>query len=221
MTRKEWVEQHYPPNVNDNFIGGILGCPYKYPELCKLDPKIKETMICPGIRRGSGSGVAKCDECWNTPLPDKGVRPSDKVEIRKTMGEPHIKDVFYTMIPQQPNDEIPMPVLGGQFWTFVPLNISQNADLFVMGNFVITALIQDDTIIKVVAKDKILNQTCIFFYNPEKKCIQKLPSDGLLEQKYPEIDFTIYWDEESMNRARRGIISDHEYTNQYILLKKG
>lgn len=124
-------------------------------------------------------------------------------------------------IPGTSNDEIPMPVLGGQFWTFVPLNISQNADLFVMGNFVITALIQDDTIIKVVAKDKILNQTCIFFYNPEKKCIQKLPSDGLLEQKYPEIDFTIYWDEESMNRARRGIISDHEYTNQYILLKKG
>lgn len=117
--------------------------------------------------------------------------------------------------------EIPMPVLGGQFWTFVPMNISQNADLFVMGHFVITALIQDDTIIKVVAKDEILNQTCIFFYDPEKKCIRKLPSDGLLEQKYPEIDFTIYWDEESMNRARRGIISDHEYTNQYILLKKG
>ena len=124
-------------------------------------------------------------------------------------------------IPGTSNDEIPMPVLGGQFWTFVPMNISQNADLFVMGNFVITALIQDDTIIKVVAKDEILNQTCIFFYNPEKKCIRKLPSDGLLEQKYPEIDFTIYWDEESMNRARRGIISDHEYTNQYILLKKG
>ena len=132
-----------------------------------------------------------CEECWNTP------------------------------IPQQPNDEIPMPILGGQFWTFVSMNISQNADLFVMGNFVITALIQDDTIIKVVAKDEILNQTCIFFYDPKKKCIRKLPSDGLLEQKYPEIDFTIYWDEESMNRARRGIVSDHEYTNQYILLKKG
>lgn len=91
MTRKEWVKQHYPGNVNDKFIGGILGCPYKYPELCKLDPKIEKTMICPGIRRGSGSGVAKCDECWNTPLPNEQVRPSDQVEIRKTMGEPHIK----------------------------------------------------------------------------------------------------------------------------------
>lgn len=132
-----------------------------------------------------------CEECWNTP------------------------------IPQQPDDEIPMPVLGGQFWTFVPMNISQNADLFVMGNFVITSLMKVDTEIRVVARDEILNQICIFFYNPEKKCIRKLPSDGILEQKYPEIDFTIYWDEESMNRAKRGIVSDCEYTNQYILLMKG
>ena len=125
-----------------------------------------------------------------------------------------------TPIPQQPNDEVPMPVLGGQFWTFVPMNISQNADLFVMGNFVITALMKVDTEIRVVARDEISNQIYIFFYNPEKKCIRKLPSDGILEQKYPEIDFTIYWDEESMNKAKRGIVTDREYTNQYILLMK-
>ena len=132
-----------------------------------------------------------CMECWNTP------------------------------ISQQQNDEVPMPVIGGRFWTFVPMNISQNADLFVMGNFVITALMKVDTEIRVVARDEISNQICIFFYNPEKKCIRKLPSDGILEQKYPEIDFTIYWDEESMNKAKRGIVTDREYTNQYILLTKG
>lgn len=60
-----------------------------------------------------------------------------------------------------------------------------------------------------------------FFYNPEKKCIRKLPSDGTLEKEYPEIDFTIYWDEESMNKAKRGIVTDREYENQYILLTKG
>lgn len=133
---------------------------------------------------------------------------------------PHCTDCWNAPIPQQSNDEVPMPVIGGRFWTFVPMNISQNADLFVMGNFVITALMKVDTEIRVVARDEISNQICIFFYNPEKKCIRKLPSDGILEQKYPEIDFTIYWDEESMNKAKRGIVTDREYTNQYILLTK-
>ena len=147
---------------------------------------------CSSIRCGMDPGgwSDNCTTCWNTP------------------------------IPQQPNDEVPMPVIGGRFWTFVPMNISQNADLFVMGNFVITALMKVDTEIRVVARDEISNQICIFFYNPEKKCIRKLPSDGILEQKYPEIDFTIYWDEESMNKAKRGIVTDREYTNQYILLTK-
>lgn len=133
---------------------------------------------------------------------------------------PHCTDCWNAPIPQQPNDEVPMPVIGGRFWTFVPMNISQNADLFVMGNFVITALMKVDTEIRVVARDEISNQICIFFYNPEKKCIRKLPSDGILEKKYPEIDFTIYWDEESMNKAKRGIVTDREYTNQYILLTR-
>lgn len=143
------------------------------------------------------------------------------------VGQPSCKDsgltcigCWNTRIPQQTNDEVPMPVIGGRFWTFVPMNISQNADLLVMGNFVITALMKVDTEIRVVARDEISNQICIFFYNPEKKCIRKLPSDGILEQKYPEIDFTIYWDEESMNKAKRGIVTDREYTNQYILLTK-
>lgn len=144
------------------------------------------------------------------------------------VGQPSCKDSGLTCmecwnapIPQQPNDEVPIPVIGGRFWTFVLMDISQNADLLVMGNFVITALMKVDTEIRVVAKDEISNQICIFFYNPEKKCIRKLPSDGILEQKYPEIDFTIYWDEESMNKAKRGIVTDREYENQYILLTKG
>lgn len=134
--------------------------------------------------------MTMCEECWNTP------------------------------IPQQPNDEVPMPVLGGQFWTFVRVNFSQNADLLVMGNFVITALMNVNPEIRVVAKDETLNLEYIFFYDPEKKSIRKIPRDGLLEQKYPEIDFTIYWDEESMNKAKRGIVTDREYTNQYILMTK-
>jgi hypothetical protein len=123
-------------------------------------------------------------------------------------------------IPGTPNDEVPMPVIGGRFWTFVRENVSSNADLLVVGNFVIVALMRANAEIRVFAKDETLDLEYVFFYDPEKKSIRKLPKDWALEKKYPEIDFTIYWDEESMNRAKRGIVSDREYTNQYILLTK-
>ena len=131
-----------------------------------------------------------CIECWNTPIPETS------------------------------NDEVPMPVIGERFWTFVRENVSSNADLLVVGNFVIVALIRANAEIRVVAKDETLDLEYIFFYDPEKKSIRKLPKDWALEKKYPEIDFTIYWDEESMNKAKRGIVTDREYTNQYILLTK-
>ena len=132
-----------------------------------------------------------CMECWNTP------------------------------ILQRPNDEVPMPVIGGRFWTFVCVKVSSNANLLVVGSFIIVALMQANAEIRVVAKDETLDLEYIFFYDPEKKCIRKLPSDGTLEKEYPNVDFTIYWDEESMNNAKRGIVIDREYENQYILLTKG
>lgn len=133
---------------------------------------------------------------------------------------PHCTDCWNAPIHQQPNDEVPMPVIGRRFWTFVRENVSSNADLLVVGSFVITALIKANAEIRVIAKDKTLDLEYIFFYDPEKKSIRKLPKDWTLEKAYPEIDFTIYWDEESMNKAKRGIVTDREYTNQYILLTK-
>ena len=133
---------------------------------------------------------------------------------------PHCTDCWNAPIPQQSNDEVPMPVIGGRFWTFVRENVSSNADLLVVGSFVIVALVKANSEIRVVAKDETLDLEYIFFYDPEKKSIRKLPKDLALEKKYPEIDFTIYWDEESMNKAKRGIVTDREYTNQYILLTK-
>ena len=133
---------------------------------------------------------------------------------------PHCTDCWNAPISEMQNDEVPMPVVGGRFWTFVRENVSSNADLLVVGNFVIAALVKANSEIRVVAKDETLDLEYIFFYDPEKKSIRKLPKDWALEKKYPEIDFTIYWDEESMNKAKRGIVTDREYTNQYILLTK-
>lgn len=143
-----------------------------------------------GLRSSECGMYPKCTACWNAP------------------------------ISQQLNNEVPMPVVGGRFWTFVRVNVSPKADLLVVGNFVIVALMRANAEIRVVAKDETLDLEYIFFYDPEKKSIRKLPKDWALEKKYPEIDFTIYWDEESMNKARRGIVTDREYENQYILLTK-
>lgn len=134
---------------------------------------------------------------------------------------PHCTDCWNAPLSEMQNDEVPMPVVGGRFWTFVRVNFSLNTDLLVVGNFVITALIKDNAEIRVGATDETLNLEYSFFYDPEKKSIRKLPKDLALEKKYPEIDFTIYWDEESMKKAKRGIVTDREYTNQYILLTKG
>lgn len=143
-----------------------------------------------GLRSSECGMYPECTACWNAP------------------------------ISQQLNNEVPMPIVGGKFWTFVQENVSSNANLLVVGSFVIVALMRANAEIRVVAKDETLDLEYIFFYDPEKKSIRKLPKDWALEKKYPEIDFTIYWDEESMNKARRGIVTDREYENQYILLTK-
>ena len=180
-------------NYGKNFVNDTI------PEGIRGCPGSYEDLValdpsCNALRIGQPSckdNGLTCTECWNAP------------------------------IPQQPNDEVPMPVVGGQFWTFVRVNFSLNTDLLVVGNFVIVALMRANAEIRVVAKDETLNLEYIFFYDPEKKSIRKIPKDWALEKKYPEIDFTIYWDEESMNKAKRGIVTDREYENQYILLTKG
>lgn len=151
-----------------------------------------------------------------------GIDPSAAdFESSKCGMYPNCTECWNAPISQKPNDEVPIPVIGGRFWTFVHQKVSSYTDLLVVGNFVIVALMKANAEIRVLAKDETLDLECIFFYDPEKKCIRKLPSDGTLEKEYPEIDFTIYWDEESMNKAKRGIVTDREYENQYILLKKG
>ena len=200
MTRKEWIEKNLPAYINENADGGVIGCPTSYNELVRIDPSVCANKPCKGCHDMT---PFVCELCWNMEL-------NVKEERRNNM----------TRKEWMLNDEVPMPVVGGQFWTFVRVNFSPNTDLLVVGNFVIVALMRANAEIRVVAKDETLNLEYIFFYDPEKKSIRKLPKDWALEKKYPEIDFTIYWDEESMNKAKRGIVTDREYENQYILLTK-
>lgn len=200
MTRKEWVEKHYPGNIKDEFIGGVLGCPYKYPELCKLDPKIDEAMICPGLPAGVRFDGADCDKCWNTPLPDEGVQPSDKVEIRKTMGEPHIKDVFYTIVRY--------PI--GNYW------------LYLVGEFSVVSMTAiNDTMVKCVSFDYDFQYEYTFFYDLKDKVVFLTPDIQYQAKQTPDLDRSLFLERRDAIEALEkwtGNVSDKSY---YFLKKKG
>lgn len=202
MTRKEWVQEHYPININKNYIAGVLGCPYRYPELCKLDPEIKEFMICPGIRRGvrSDGDRAECDTCWNTSLPEEGVHPSDKVEIRKTMGEPHIGDTFYTIVP----------IALGKY------------QLYIVGEFIVNLMSSiNDRQVRCSAFDDQLAYQYTFFYDLVDKTISFNYEVQRQAKNTPNLDRSLFLERRDAIEALEkwtGNVVDKSY---YFLKQKG
>lgn len=90
MTRKEWMQEHCPEYVNELYKGGVASCPLRYPELCKLDPKVP-------TQKGPCDG--HCDKCWNTEIPnteketemiDKKI--DDNGNVLSIEAGPHILD---------------------------------------------------------------------------------------------------------------------------------
>lgn len=202
MTRKEWVQEHYPININKNYIAGVLGCPYRYPELCKLDPQIKEFMICPGIRRGvrSDGDRAECDTCWNTSLPEEGVHPSDKVEIRKTMGEPHIGDTFYTIVP----------IALGKY------------QLYIVGEFIVNLMSSiNDRQVRCSAFDDRLAYQYTFFYDLVDKTISFNYEVQRQAKNTPNLDRSLFLERRDAIETLEkwtGNVVDKSY---YFLKQKG
>lgn len=63
MTLKEKVKEIQPDCINDNFTGGVCGCPGYYSYL-----------NAPLLRFGVGCGAFNhCEDCWNNPFVDKSV----------------------------------------------------------------------------------------------------------------------------------------------------
>lgn len=62
MTRKEWVQEHYPSNVSGEYIGGVSKCPIDYPDLVKVDPTVIPNDYCDN----------SCFNCWGAEIPEKG-----------------------------------------------------------------------------------------------------------------------------------------------------
>ena len=77
MTRKEKVREVIPNMVNDNYDGGIEGCPADYTFL-NLDDVYLEHCISRDEDRKLMP--LKCEECWNTEY-EEPARPQWQQDI--------------------------------------------------------------------------------------------------------------------------------------------
>lgn len=194
MTRKEWMLENHPNLVFPMVRGGVIGCPGDYLDLADIDPSVAE---CSSIRCGMYS---ECTACWNAPLSEEGVHPSDKVESRKTMGEPHIKDVFYTIVRY--------PI--GKYW------------LYLVGEFSIISMSAiNDTMVKCVSFDYDFQYEYTFFYNLIDKVVSLTPDMQYQAKSTPNLDRSLFLDRGDAIAALdkwTGNVVDKSY---YFLKQKG
>ena len=190
MTRKEWMEKNLPAYVNYNAGGGVIGCPRSYHELARIDPSVLTNKTC---RKHPGDeSFDVCKECWNAPLPN--------VEIRKTMGEPHIGDTFYTIIP----------IALGKY------------QLYIVGEFIINLMSSiNDRQVRCSAFDDQLAYQYTFFYDLVDKTISFNYEVQRQAKNTPNLDRSLFLDRGDAIEALdkwTGNVVDKSY---YFLKQKG
>ena len=62
MTAREWMQRNRPDEVDDEFVGGVMGCPHSYP-----GTPVGE-LIRPYTCSGGYSKI--CAACWDRELPE-------------------------------------------------------------------------------------------------------------------------------------------------------
>ena len=194
MTRKEWMLENHPDVVFAKARGGVVGCPGSYQDLVDIDPSTA------GLRSPRCGMSPECTACWNAPLPEEGVRPSDKVEIRKTMGEPHIGDTFYTIVP----------IALGKY------------QLHIVGEFTINLMSSiNDRQVRCSAFDDWLAYQYTFFYDLVDKTISFNYEVQRQAKNTPNLDRSLFLDRRDAIEALdkwTGNVVDKSY---YFLKQKG
>ena len=194
MTRKEWMLENHPDVVFAKARGGVVGCPGSYQDLVDIDPSTA------GLRSPRCGMSPECTACWNAPLPEEGVRPSDKVEIRKTMGEPRIGDTFYTIVP----------IALGKY------------QLHIVGEFIINLMSSvNDRQVRCSAFDDWLAYQYTFFYDLVDKTISFNYEVQRQAKNTPNLDRSLFLDRRDAIEALdkwTGNVVDKSY---YFLKQEG
>lgn len=176
MTRKEWIEKNLPAYVNDRADGGVIGCPRSYRELVRMDPSVL------------------------TNKSMQGIHPSDNVEIRKTMGEPHIGDTFYTIVP----------IALGKY------------QLYIVGEFIVNLMSSiNDRQVRCSAFDDRLAYQYTFFYDLVDKTISFNYEVQRQAKNTPNLDRSLFLERRDAIEALEkwtGNVVDKSY---YFLKQKG
>ena len=81
MTRKEWMKEHFPDEVDTECAGGVAGCPSEYSELTEIDAS---------INMRNCANYNNCTDCWNAEIIPNGEVKNDEVEFVKVEREDKI-----------------------------------------------------------------------------------------------------------------------------------
>lgn len=190
MTRKEWIEKNLPAYIDDRADGGVIGCPNWYHELTRMDPSIVLNWPCKGCHEMT---PFVCELCWNTKL-------NVKEEKRTTMGEPHIGDTFYTIVP----------IALGKY------------QLYIVGEFIINLMSSiNDRQVRCSAFDDRLAYQYTFFYDLVDKKISFNYEVQRQAKNTPNLDRSLFLDRgdaiEALDKWTGNVI-DKSY---YFLKQKG
>lgn len=84
MTRRDFMKQYHPSEVNHLFVGDVCGCPEDYPDLCVADPAAHRAGDVMGCKIPGGSVCDDpCTKCWNAEIPETAAETTEDAAIER------------------------------------------------------------------------------------------------------------------------------------------
>ena len=84
MTRRDFMKQYHPSEVDQLFGGGVRRCPEDYPDLCMADPTAQRAWDAPGCRIPGGPvDDDPCTKCWDAEIPETAAETTEDAAIER------------------------------------------------------------------------------------------------------------------------------------------
>ena len=84
MTRRDFMKQYHPSEVDQLFGGGVRRCPEDYPDLCMADPTAQRAWDAPGCRIPGGPvDDDPCTKCWDAEIPETAAETTEAAAIER------------------------------------------------------------------------------------------------------------------------------------------